>query len=788
MLSAVAARKARLSQSQAQIPLQSTPTTPSAPCPPPPSDTRNKLSSTLKPPSKRKSVAPAGNAAKRRKSRSRKTSPSHQSARYFSQPDVFKTQDDVIVVDGTDSETSSTSPDILSEDEDPHIAISHHNSRTSARQRPWSPSAPLPDSSDEEAGGMDDPVILDMPIPPREDSVFDQPSSTLSTFRPVLNQNVFCLAPSHIRNSDEPLRKRTVLLLAASNTVALLGTYSISVLQGAVTLGGVTLIAPSASLSVFAPRSAPVPIIRCVPLEASASNPSALQNLPSEVANAAKSFDAVIILQELQTGIEGLGKICRTFDGFFAPSRWHRDQVRFDLGLDTVYFLSHQMPDIFPLDVPPSWDAAIGALYPTSSNESEVSGQRSAYLIRGPKNTGKTTFARLMLNRLLSKFQRVAYLECDLGQSEFTPGGMVSLNVVDQPIFGPPFSHPSIPYTAHYVGATSPKTSPSHYVDSIQALVQLYDLDIQNPALEESDLEDGRIRSFIPLIVNTMGWTKGLGGDLARKLEDIVQPSHIFSFDASANDDWGSPIPVSGSSGLGGPHVHSLESVRPSSISCHYTAADQRNLSMLSYFHAIFPNHPPTSLLTSPIAMSWNATLPLCAQHPYEVDARTGFDRLFLAGAGTEDVVPAEVLRALTCSVVGLVSCQPGTLDSHSHLEADDGEPALPFYEQGSPPPSPYTSKCLGLAVVRAISPAPSPRIQLLTPVPPNLLGSARVLIMGELRLPVWGMLDFRTLDDGGDIAGYERGKVPYLRWGKGEGAGGERRRVRRNLMRRGQM
>ncbi|KAM5540611.1 hypothetical protein V8D89_005642 [Ganoderma adspersum] len=785
MLSAVAARKARLSQSHTQTPPQSTPSTPSPSSPPPPSDARKKLSATPKPPSKRKPVVPAGNASKRR--RSRKASPP-QSARYFSQPDAFKTQDDVIVVDAidaTDSDSSSISPDILSGVEDSHVSISHPSSRIPSRGRGWSPSAPLPDSSDE-GGGMDDLAILDLPVPSQQDRVRPEPHSTLSTFRPVLNQNVFCLAPSQICN-DEPLRKRTVLLLTPSDSVALLGTYSISVLQGAVSLGGVTVMAPSASLSVFAPRSAPVPTIQCLPLKASASNPSALQILPPDVVKAAESFDAVVILQELQTGIEGLGKICRTFDGFFAPSRWHRDQVRFDLGLDTVYFLSHQTPDVFALDIPSSWDAGIKTIYPTLSNENEFPAQRSVYLIRGSKNTGKSTFARLILNQLLARFQRVAYLECDLGQSEFTPGGMVSLNVVEQPIFGPPFSHPSIPYAAHYVGTTSPKTAPSHYVDSVQTLVQLYELDIQNPALEESGSEDGRISSFIPLVVNTMGWTKGLGADLSRKLEDVVQPSHIFSFDASANDDWDPPIPFSSSSQLDGQHVHSLESVRSSSISNRYTATDQRNLSMLSYFHANFSNHTSTSPLTSPIATSWNSALPLCAQHPYEVDAQTAFDQLFLVGAGTEDVVAAEVPRALTCSVVGLVSCEPGTLDNHALVDAEDA-PTFPFYEQGAPPPSPYASKCLGLAVVRAISPMPSPRIQLLTPIPPTLLGSARVLVMGELPLPVWGMLDFRTLDDGGDIVGYERGKVPYLRWGKGEGAGGDRRRVRRNLMRRGQM
>lgn len=35
-----------------------------------------------------------------------------------------------------------------------------------------------------------------------------------------------------------------------------------------------------------------------------------------------------------------------------------------------------------------------------------------------------------------TRYDQVAFLECDLGQSEFTPGGMVSLHAVSQPVFG----------------------------------------------------------------------------------------------------------------------------------------------------------------------------------------------------------------------------------------------------------------------------------------------------------------------------------------------------------------
>ena len=75
-------------------------------------------------------------------------------------------------------------------------------------------------------------------------------------------------------------------------------------------------------------------------------------------------------------------------------------------------------------------------------------------IVKGPKKSGKSTFARTLVNRLLNRsvensffqsahllitlpsYRRVAFLECDVGQSEFTPGGLVALNIVEKYIFG----------------------------------------------------------------------------------------------------------------------------------------------------------------------------------------------------------------------------------------------------------------------------------------------------------------------------------------------------------------
>lgn len=100
-----------------------------------------------------------------------------------------------------------------------------------------------------------------------------------------------------------------------------------------------------------------------------------------------------------------------------------------------------------------SWEAALASI-----EELPGSGISTApiCLVKGPKKSGKSTLARTLVNRLLnrsvfirpyiwsltlfhtSRYRRVAFLECDLGQSEFTPGGLVALNLVENYLFGEP--------------------------------------------------------------------------------------------------------------------------------------------------------------------------------------------------------------------------------------------------------------------------------------------------------------------------------------------------------------
>lgn len=71
--------------------------------------------------------------------------------------------------------------------------------------------------------------------------------------------------------------------------------------------------------------------------------------------------------------------------------------------------------------------------------------------VMGAKGAGKSTFMRVLANRLLADTPRVAFLDSDCGQPELTPPGMVSLHVLDAPRAGPSHAHPHAPHFAHFL-------------------------------------------------------------------------------------------------------------------------------------------------------------------------------------------------------------------------------------------------------------------------------------------------------------------------------------------------
>ncbi|KAL5512247.1 hypothetical protein ACEPAG_3532 [Sanghuangporus baumii] len=699
--------------------------------------------------------------------------------------------------------------------------------RKTKTQRAWSPSRPPASGNSSDDGAELPAPTPHFPCAPGSrterlrGTKYQSAYSLLFVPRP--EKNVFYIE----KNDTQSVlgRKGTMVTLVEGETTALLGVYSLTVLRGRVCVMGTELHASaSRPHTIFAPKCSPIPVITAIPSSGISSCP-----LPDRITHAIDPNDTVLFLEDVHTGVEDLGLICKTFENVFDAS---------SLGEDTLHLSGARMLTTIPrslqvFQLPDSWRNALVSLPSALSQNGDVTLEPLTLLVRGQKRTGKSTFARTLLNRLICQYRRVAYLECDIGQTEFTPPGLVSLHVIDRPMFGPPFTHPLIPYASHFIGASSPKDSPAHYLTSISTLLQTYKLELQYPAPEDefydSDSEDSRIEDVIPLVVNTMGWLKGLGADLARRIEELVAPTNIFmtQFEGSVADrdlrmePLAFPTVSLDGTRSARSRILEVEAISPSTQAARFTAADWRALSLMSYFHSA-PSSTQYRALSERIELpnpvdfdpreplcTWKCQLPLVAQVPYSILPAEAIDNVILVGAGMEDVVPSEIARVLNGAVVALVSCDANLAGSYPQAMSRAGLPytqaGLPYtqaglpYTQAAAPPDPSASNCVGLALIRSLSPSliasegqqnsESGVIHLLTPVPPALIvaTSARCFVKGEIELPIWGMLDYRELEHGEPRA-HKISGVPYLQWSKSEAIGAERRKVRRNIMRKGQM
>ena len=186
--------------------------------------------------------------------------------------------------------------------------------------------------------GAEDALVTDDIVPIKPIASSSGTPGLLSTYRPIRDQNFFDITDEELHELGLINSSAAKLLsLSGSDRLALVGTYCLTVLHGSVTLSGVTLTPSTTAHRVYAPRSSPIPVIQCLPPRGTIP-PSPIA-LSGQMQERARSADALILLQDLVTGIEGLGRICRTFENVFELSRWQKARYLVDLGLSTLHYV-----------------------------------------------------------------------------------------------------------------------------------------------------------------------------------------------------------------------------------------------------------------------------------------------------------------------------------------------------------------------------------------------------------------------------------------------------------------
>ncbi len=158
-------------------------------------------------------------------------------------------------------------------------------------------------------------------------------------------------------------------------------------------------------------------------------------------------------------------------------------------------------------------------------------------------------------------------IDCDVGQPEFTPSGLISLHIISSntltiPILSPPHLHLHPPQLAYFVGEVSIKHHPEIFENAIRSLYSHYlllrdyyslngyipqnvaDSTSTHPTITSSLLEEHyQTSSFsifhensdekydrysLPLVINTDGMVRGMGIEILRAVMETMRPTHIL--------------------------------------------------------------------------------------------------------------------------------------------------------------------------------------------------------------------------------------------------------------------
>lgn len=247
-----------------------------------------------------------------------------------------------------------------------------------------------------------------------------------------------------------------------------------------------------------------------------------------------------------------------------SPSKWN-------LASTIAPIFKNIFPDRSPafeiIDPTLDGDSSYELTAPLESWESyAVSSKANGVVVLGPKSSGKSSFARYLVNHHTSKYgpNSTVYMELDPGQPELGPPGTISLSWIGAPLVGSAFTWASFSnhsvIKSHFLGYTSAKDQPELYIQLVMDLLASY------RAIGKASL----------LVINTSGWIKGLGLDLTYRILDIlgqeIEPVFLGSLE-SINDDfqWAR-------------QVDSLPFVGDQPKAQRLNAQDSRTLQMMSYF------------------------------------------------------------------------------------------------------------------------------------------------------------------------------------------------------------
>lgn len=508
----------------------------------------------------------------------------------------------------------------------------------------------------------------------------------------------------------------------------ILGSYGLEVSQGELTIAGATVRQGDPVSWVQSPHCHAIPVIR--------TTKDSVLHLQSD--------QAAVPLRELEKLNPVFGRLWNE------PAPDPRTPRKGSQTSEDTYQIIYTSDDaprriiIQELNSPAEWNKKMAELSSPKQTRPPV------VLVCGPKSSGKSTFGKLLANRLVTSrkggrmktWQNVAVLDIDPGQPEYGPPGVVSLVTVSKPNLAPSFCHPApeAGYTtvrSHAIAAVTPGLDAERFIECVSDLFKTY--------------TQAKSHGPMPMVVNTPGWVQGTGLDILTTLIESTDVTEVIYMSQEGPEETVDELKRT----CVGKKVAFTTLPSQTSEFTSRTALHYRTMQTMSYFHM----QSPSVDVEQP---RWDSTS-LTETPPWR--ARYKGENSGILGVICYDYQPSSSLLAESINgmVVALVEVD-GISPFRAIVEEDKTktedvafEDVIHAYIRLTPEGIPYIEnppgrplwpggcRSIGLGLIRGID-VQKGEFQLITPIAADILrkystkdgGKRLVMVAGKFDTPSW--------------------------------------------------
>lgn len=311
-----------------------------------------------------------------------------------------------------------------------------------------------------------------------------------------------------------------IIGLKEKQSLYISGIFNIQVIKGGIMYNNVHYNSSENMTTMWHPLSNSVPAIQSS-YYAGWEEPKDYSQKYSKAMNPEYYTEFVSILKLTNSKIEGLTEAYR----LFPDVRYLWKCKDYSLTSDRFNFciLNEKKDSFNPLKVPDTWAQSIDKLQLFHRNCT----YDMRVMVIGGKNSGKSTFLRLLMEKLFSQSnynssaredETVMYLDLDPGQPEYSHPDCISLNQINQfyKSLGQKFAQHSFnTLQQFYLGTSSPQDDPQTYLNLVDRLMTTF---------EE--------QSFVGTsFLNLPGWIKGFGMNIINHVIRKYKPTNVIILD-----------------------------------------------------------------------------------------------------------------------------------------------------------------------------------------------------------------------------------------------------------------